>query len=93
MVDNIPKNCAGNRIRDWMAEHPKETQNIAFAAVTGLYTDEDNEYALPEHDSYPRGSGSDYVDHVGCAIECSGLLPLIQAMQAETEAREEEEES
>jgi hypothetical protein len=63
---------------------------IAFMAISGLYLDHRDEDALPEHESYPRGSGSDYVDHVGGAIEAAGLIPLIQELQAAAEEKEVE---
>ena len=76
---------AGERIAKFLQEHPEEAQRIAFSAVSGLYLDDDNDTARPKHDSYPRGSGSDYVDHVGAAVDRAGLIPLIITLQAEVE--------
>lgn len=85
MIPTTPTPSASGRIRHWLLEHPEETRNIAFSAIAGLYLDDDDETALEEHNSYPRGSGSDYVDHVGAAVEANHLLPLIQTLQAEAE--------
>lgn len=74
---------AGGRIQRFLLEDPAAARYIAFAAVSGLYLDEDEETALPEHYCYPRGSGSDYVDHVGAAINANQLNPLIEELQAE----------
>ena len=78
------------KILQWLREHPKETEVIAFAAIAGLFLDDADERALPEDDSYPRGSGSDYVDHVGGVLESVGIMPLIKKMQfaAECACRE-----
>ena len=75
----------GGRILLWLREHPKEAVEIAFAAISGLYLDHRDEYALPEDHSYPRGSGSDYVDHVGSALEAAGIMPLIRTLQEAAE--------
>lgn len=77
---------AGGRIHRALLEDPSAARSIAFAAVAGLYLEEDEETALPEHASYPRGSGSDYVDCVGVAIEMNHLSPLIAELQSEVEA-------
>jgi hypothetical protein len=76
---------AGGRIQRFLLEKPTAARSIAFSAVEGLYLDEDGETALPEHDCYPRGSGSDYVDQVGAAINGNGLNPLIESLQKEVE--------
>jgi hypothetical protein len=84
----MPENeiTAGDRIVAWLADHPEEAQDIAFAAICGLYLGYDANTALPEGEgSYPRGSGSDYVDEVGLSLEAAGLMPLIQELQAEVE--------
>lgn len=73
------------RIIRWLREHPAEAREIAFAAIAGLYLDDDGETVLPEHDSNPRGSGSDYVDEVGDALEREGVMPLIRELQGEEE--------
>jgi hypothetical protein len=78
-------NTAGGRIQRFLLERPAAARCIAFSAVAGLYLDEDEETALPEHGGYPRGSGSDYVDHVGEAVVANDLLPLIEELQKEVE--------
>jgi hypothetical protein len=80
----------GGKIRQWLRANPHKAVEIAFMAISGLYLDHRDEDALPEHESYPRGSGSDYVDHVGGAIEAAGLIPLIQELQAAAEEKEVE---
>ncbi len=68
---------AGGRIQRFLLEKPAEARAIAFAAIAGLYLGEDEDAALPEDSCYPRGAGSDYVDEVGRALECSGIMHLI----------------
>lgn len=76
---------AGGRIQRWLREHHSEALEIAFAAIAGLYLYRDEEDALPEDESYPRGSGSEYVDDVGAALWNSGIMPLIEELQSEAE--------
>lgn len=76
---------AGGRIQRALLEDPHAARSIAFAAIAGLYLEEDEDTALPEHQSYPRGSGSAYVDCVGEAIQAAELFPLIQELQAEVD--------
>lgn len=83
-MDNV-FHTAGGRIQRFLLENPAAARCIAFSAVAGLYLDEDDETALQEHACYPRGSGTDYVDHVGEAIVANDLWPLIQTLQAEAE--------
>ena len=88
----MPENeiTAGESIKLWLKHHPERAQEIAFAAICGLYLDYDNDTALPEGEgSYPRGSGSDYVDEVGSSIEAAGLMTLIEMLQAAVEEDEE----
>jgi hypothetical protein len=77
-------NTDGGRIQRWLRANPVEARNIAFAAIAGLYLDDDDETARPADDSYPRGSGSDYVDHVGAAVP-SELFEIIKVMQEAAE--------
>lgn len=77
---------AGGRIQRFLLERPAAARCIAFSAVAGLYLDEDDETALPEHECFPRGAGSDYVDHVGDSVVANDLFPLIEKLQEEVEA-------
>ena len=90
-MDNV-FHTAGGRIQRFLLERPAAARCIAFSAVAGLYLEEDEETALHEDNSYPRGDGADYVDEVGAAIVANGLQPLIEELLAEVPEEEEEDE-
>lgn len=83
-MDNM-FHTAGGRIQRFLLERPDAARCIAFSAVSGLYLGEDDDTILPEDCSYPRGSGADYVDHVGEAVDHNDLMPLIRELQEAAE--------
>ena len=82
-LDTTPHTSSGDKIEKWLTDNPDEARAIAYQAIAGLYLEEEGGDILPEDDCYPRGSGSDYVDEVGDALTRSGIMPLIQKLQAE----------
>ena len=88
-----PDPTAGDRIRSFLTRNPDKAHDIAFAALAGLYlSEDDDDTALRESESYPRCDGSEYVDIVGRAVEAAGMQPLIEELQEEAEAKYDEDE-
>jgi hypothetical protein len=75
----------------FLQTHPEAALDIATKALEGLYINQaDGMTMLTGDNAYPRGSGSDFVEDIGQALETAGMMPLIERLQAEQEKREEE---
>lgn len=71
----------GDKVRQWLRANPDKAAEIAFAAVAGMVLDHRAEDVLPEEESYPRGSGSDYVEDVNCALTSTGAEELLKELR------------
>lgn len=70
------------RIHALFEKHPEEAISVATGALLALVSESDGEL-LPECDSWPPGSGSDYVDEVIHYLQPTHAFQEVRQLQSE----------